>query len=143
MKIIRKGSAKWSGGLKDGKGLISTESGALTDYPYGFSSRFEGQKGSNPEELIGAAHAGCFSMAFSALLGDAGFTPERIDTTAKVTIDKVEGGFAITRIDLDMTARIPEISASRFAEIANQAKEGCPVSKALAGTRIELNATLL
>ncbi|HNZ17016.1 MAG TPA: OsmC family protein [Candidatus Hydrogenedentes bacterium] len=138
----RKAEARWEGSLIKGTGTMKLGSGAY-EGPFSFGTRFQDAPGTNPEELIGAAHAGCFSMAFSALLGDAGFTPERIDTTAKVTIDKVEGGFAITRIDLDMTARIPEISASRFAEIANQAKEGCPVSKALAGTRIELNATLL
>src|SRR6202789_2387842 len=98
MKIKRKGSASWKGGLKDGKGAISTESGALNAYPYGFSSRFEGQRGSNPEELIGAAHAACFTMALSNILGEAKLTAERMDTTAEVALEQVEGGFAITSV---------------------------------------------
>ncbi|HOF39235.1 MAG TPA: OsmC family protein [Candidatus Hydrogenedentes bacterium] len=138
----RKAEAHWEGSLVKGSGSMKLGSGAF-EGPFSFGTRFEDKPGTNPEELIGAAHAGCYSMAFSALLGDAGFTPERIDTTADVTVDKVEGGFAITGIQLTMKARIPGIDAARFTEIANQAKEGCPVSKALAGTRIELKATLL
>lgn len=138
----RKAEAHWEGSLVKGSGSMKLGSGAF-EGPFSFGTRFEDTPGTNPEELIGAAHAGCYSMAFSALLGDAGFTPERIDTSAEVTVDKVEGGFAITGIQLTMKARIPGIDPAKFAEIAGQAKEGCPVSKALAGTRIELNATLL
>ncbi len=138
----RKAEAHWEGSLVKGSGSMRLGSGAF-EGPFSFGTRFEDTPGTNPEELIGAAHAGCYSMAFSALLGDAGFTPERIDTSAEVTVDKVEGGFAITAIQLTMKARIPGIDPAKFAEIAGQAKEGCPVSKALAGTRIELNATLL
>ncbi|MGI6458958.1 MAG: OsmC family protein [Candidatus Hydrogenedentales bacterium] len=138
----RKAEAHWEGSLVKGSGSMKLGSGAF-EGPFSFGTRFEDTPGTNPEELIGAAHAGCYSMAFSALLGDAGFTPERIDTSAEVTVDQVEGGFAITGIQLTMKARIPGIDPAKFAEIAGQAKEGCPVSKALAGTRIELNATLL
>ena len=105
MKINRKGSAVWSGGLKDGKGTISTQSGALSAYPYGFSSRFEGKPGTNPEELIGAAHAGCFTMALSLILSEAGLTATRMETTATVTLEQVSGGFAITAIHLDLNSR--------------------------------------
>lgn len=135
-------SAVWQGGLKDGKGYISTESGALKDNAYGFNTRFEDTPGTNPEELIGAAHAGCFSMAFSMLLGQNGLTPERIETKADVTLDKVGDGFEITTIDLTMKAKIPGATQEQFTTIANQAKEGCPVSKVLKGAKINLNATL-
>jgi len=135
-------SAVWQGGLKDGKGHISTESGVLKDNPYGFNTRFEGAPGTNPEELIGAAHAGCFSMAFSMLLGMNGLTPERIETKADVTLDKVGDGFEITTIDLTMKAKIPGATQEQFTTIANQAKEGCPVSKVLKGAKINLHATL-
>src|SRR5271170_2730875 len=101
------GTAQWRGGLKDGKGAISTRSGALKDYPYGFSSRFEGKPGTNPEELIGAAHAGCFTMALSLILGEAGLTAEKMETTAEVTLDKVDDGFAITAVHLTLHAKIP------------------------------------
>jgi len=134
-------SAVWQGGLKDGKGTISTESGALKDNPYGFNTRFEDTPGTNPEELIGAAHAGCFSMAFSMMLGQAGLTAERIDTRAEVTLDKDGEGFSITTIELTLKARIPGADDAQFQQIANQAKEGCPVSKVL-NARITLNATL-
>src|SRR5450432_1610257 len=107
MKIIRSGSVVWQGGMKDGKGAISTESGALKDYPYGFASRFEGQKGSNPEELIGAAHSSCFTMALSLILGEAKLTAERMDTSAEVTLEQVEGGFAVTASHLTLKAKIP------------------------------------
>src|ERR1700743_3782954 len=106
-KIIRTASAAWSGGLKDGKGSISTESGALKEYPYGFAARFEGQKGTNPEELLGAAHAGCFTMALSMILGEAGLKADAMDTQAKVTLEQVEGGFAITAVHLTLKAKIP------------------------------------
>ena len=135
-------SAIWQGGLKDGKGLLSTESGALKDNPYGFNTRFEGQPGTNPEELIGAAHAGCFSMALSMLLGEAGFTAERIDTTAEVTLDKQADGFAITAVHLILKAKVPGASEAEFLEVANKAKAGCPVSKVLNAT-ITLDATLV
>ncbi|PYC23783.1 OsmC family protein [Pseudomonas mosselii] len=135
-------SAVWQGGLKEGKGLISTESGALKQAPYGFNTRFEGSPGTNPEELIGAAHAGCFSMALSMMLGEAGFTAERIDTVAEVSLDKQADGFAITAVHLTLKATVPGASEAQFKEIANKAKAGCPVSKVLNAT-ISLDATLL
>ena len=135
-------SAIWQGGLKDGKGLLSTESGALKQNPYGFNTRFEGSPGTNPEELIGAAHAGCFSMALSMILGEAGFTPDRIDTIAEVTLDKQSDGFAITAVHLILKAKVPGASEEQFIEIANKAKAGCPVSKVLNAT-ITLDATLV
>ena len=134
-------SAHWQGNLKQGKGTINTESGALSDSPYGFNTRFEDTPGTNPEELIGAAHAGCFSMAFSMLLGEEGFTADSIDTKATVTLDKVDDGFAITAVHLVMRAAIPKIDQSAFETIANQAKTGCPVSKLL-NADITLDATL-
>ncbi|KAB5622477.1 OsmC family protein [Pseudomonas putida] len=135
-------SAIWQGGLKDGKGLLSTESGALKQNPYGFNTRFEGSPGTNPEELIGAAHAGCFSMALSMMLGEAGLTPERIDTIAEVSLDKQADGFAITAVHLTLKAKVPGASEAQFQDIANKAKAGCPVSKVLNAT-ISLDATLL
>lgn len=134
-------SAVWQGDLKSGKGTISTESGALKDNPYGFNTRFEGAPGTNPEELIGAAHAGCFSMALSLMLGQAGFTAERIATRAEVTLDKDGEGFSITAIALTLEAQIPGIDEAQFQQIANQAKEGCPVSKVL-NAQISLTASL-
>jgi len=134
-------SAHWAGGLKDGKGHISTESGALKQIPYGFNTRFEGTPGSNPEELIGAAHAGCFSMALSMILGEAGFKADSIDTTAEVTLDKQADGFAITAVHLILTAKVPGASDQQFQELANKAKAGCPVSKVL-NAKITLDATL-
>lgn len=134
-------SAHWQGDLKHGKGTISTESGALKENPYGFNTRFEGAPGTNPEELIGAAHAGCFSMAFSMLLGEENFTPDSIDTKATVTLEKLSDGFAITAVHLEMQARIPGIDQATFKEIANKAKMGCPVSKLL-NADITLDATL-
>lgn len=134
-------SAVWQGDLKSGKGTISTESGALQDNPYGFNTRFEGAPGTNPEELIGAAHAGCFSMALSLMLGQAGFTAERIATRAEVTLDKDGEGFSITAIALTLEAKIPGIDEAQFQQIANQAKEGCPVSKVL-NAQISLTASL-
>ena len=135
------GSAIWHGGTKDGKGAISTRSGALKDYPYGFASRFEGQPGSNPEELIGAAHAACFTMALSLMLGEAGLTAETMQTTAEVTLDKQGDGFAITSSHLTLTATIPGADDARFQELAAKAKAGCPVSKLL-NAEITLDATL-
>ncbi|EIK97549.1 OsmC family protein [Pseudomonas sp. M47T1] len=136
-------SAVWQGGLKDGKGQISTESGALKSNPYGFNTRFEGQPGTNPEELIGAAHAGCFSMALSMILGGANLTADRIDTIAEVTLDKVGEGFEITAVHLILKAKVPGASEEQFKELANKAKEGCPVSKVLKGAKISLDATLV
>ncbi|MDG9885092.1 OsmC family protein [Pseudomonas putida CSV86] len=134
-------SAHWQGGLKDGKGTISTESGALKQIPYGFNTRFEDTPGSNPEELIGAAHAGCFSMALSMILGEAGLKADSIDTTAEVTLDKQPDGFAITAVHLILKARVPGASDEQFQELANKAKAGCPVSKVL-NAKISLDATL-
>ncbi|MEI9986311.1 MAG: OsmC family protein [Aliidongia sp.] len=142
MKIKRHGSAAWQGGIKDGKGTISTESGALNAYPYGFASRFEGQRGSNPEELIAAAHASCFTMALSLILGEAKLTAEQLDTAAEVTLEQVEGGFAITAVHLTLKAKVPGTDQATFAELAGKAKAGCPVSKLLKA-EISLDATLL
>ncbi|ALA20435.1 MULTISPECIES: OsmC family protein [unclassified Chelatococcus] len=141
MKINRTGSAVWSGGLKDGRGALSTQSGALKDYPYGFSSRFEGVAGSNPEELIGAAHAGCFTMALSLILGEAGLTAERMETTAKVTLEQADGGFSIPAVHLTLKARIPGADDAKFQELAAKAKANCPVSK-LFKAEITLDASL-
>ncbi len=142
MKIKRRGSAVWQGGLKTGKGAISTESGALKAYPYGFSSRFEGLTGTNPEELLGAAHAGCFTMALSLILGEAKLTAEQMDTTAEVTLEQVEGGYAITSVHLTLKAKIPGTDPATFEQLAQKAKAGCPVSK-LFKTDITLSATLV
>lgn len=136
------GSAKWQGGIKDGKGSITTQSGALSDHPYGFSSRFEGKPGTNPEELIGAAHAGCFTMALSLILGEANLTAEQMETKAEVTLDKVPDGFAISGVHLTLKAKIPGATRAKFEELAMKAKEGCPVSKLL-DTDISLDATLV
>jgi lipoyl-dependent peroxiredoxin len=127
----RKGSAVWRGGLKDGKGTVSTDSGVLSNSQYSFSTRFEDGKGTNPEELIAAAHAGCFSMALSAQLGNAGMTAEQIQTTATVSLDKTDGGFSITAVHLDVTAKIPGADKQAFETAANNAKAGCPVSRVL------------
>lgn len=127
----RNASAHWQGGLKDGKGTISTDSGVLSETQYSFGTRFEDGVGTNPEELIAAAHAGCFSMALSGQLGAAGLVAESIDTTASVTLDKVEGGFAITTVHLDVTVRIPGADQTAFDTAAKNAKEGCPISKLL------------
>ena len=140
-KINRTASAAWAGGLKDGKGSISLESGAMKEYPYGFAARFEGQKGTNPEELLGAAHAGCFTMALSLILGEAKLTATQMNTTAKVTLEQVEGGFAITAVHLTLKAKIPGTDQKAFEELANKAKAGCPVSKVLKAN-ITLDATL-
>ena len=135
------GSAVWQGGFKDGKGAISTKSGALKEYPYGVAARFEGKPGTNPEELIGAAHSGCFTMALSLILAEAGLTAERMDTTAEVTLDKVADGYAITAVHLTLKAKIPGADQAKFEELTNKAKVGCPVSKLL-NTKITLDATL-
>ena len=135
------GSAVWQGGIRDGKGAISTQSGALSEYPYGFSSRFEGKPGTNPEELIGAAHAGCFTMALSLILGEAQLKAEQMETRADVTLDKVDDGYAITSVHLTLKAKIPGADQAQFEELAGKAKAGCPVSKLL-NTKITLDATL-
>lgn len=129
--MVRKASAVWKGSLKDGKGTISSDSGVLSNTPYSFSTRFENAKGTNPEELIAAAHAGCFTMALSAQLGNAGITPESLETTASLSLDKLESGWAITKIHLDVTARIPGADKAAFDKAAENAKAGCPVSKLL------------
>ena len=136
------GSAKWQGGIKDGKGAISTKSGALNDYPYGFSSRFEGKAGSNPEELIGAAHAACFTMALSLILGEAKLRADQMDTKAEVTLEKLADGFAITSVHLTLKAAIPGVDQATFEQLAGKAKAGCPVSKLL-NTKITLDASLV
>src|SRR5438132_7453938 len=141
-KIIRTASAAWAGGLKDGKGSISLESGAMKEYPYGFAARFEGQRGSNPEELLAAAHAGCFTMALSLILGEAKFTAEKMETTAVVTLEQVEGGYAITAIHLTLQAKVPGADQATFESLAAKAKAGCPVSK-LFKAEITLEATLV
>ncbi|TLF52117.1 OsmC family protein [Halomonas urmiana] len=141
MSFHKSGSAVWQGGLKDGKGTVSTQSGAIQDAPYSFAKRFEGEAGSNPEELIGAAHASCYSMALSLILGEAGMTAERIATEAKVSLEEVEGGFAISAIHLDTVAKIPGADEAAFQDAADQAKEGCPVSK-LFNAEISLSAKL-
>jgi len=141
MTIHKKGQAHWEGDIKRGKGTVSTESGALNQQPYGFNTRFEGKPGTNPEELIGAAHAACFSMALSLMLGEAGHTPESIDTTADVSLDKQDGGFAITRVALHSKVKLPGIEAGKFDEIIQQAKAGCPISKLLS-TEITLEYQL-
>jgi len=138
----RNATAVWQGGLKDGGGTISAESGALVDKPYSFGARFEQENGTNPEELLGAAHAGCYSMALSLVLGEADVKPERIDTNAAVTIEPDDGGFSITAVHLDVTARIPGIDRETFERAANAAKEGCPVSKVL-NAQITLEARLV
>ena len=130
----RSASAMWNGDLKSGKGTISTDSGVLSATQYSFSTRFESGKGTNPEELIAAAHAGCFSMALSAQLGEVGLVAQSIATKATVTLEKTDGGFSITAVHLDLTARIPGANAQQFETAAENAKKGCPVSKVLNAT---------
>jgi osmotically inducible protein OsmC len=137
------GTAAWQGGIKDGKGAISTKSGALKDYPYGFAARFEGKPGTNPEELIGAAHAGCFTMALSGILGEAGLTAEHMETQAEVTLEKKPEGFTITAIHLTLKAKIPSVDDAKFQELAAKAKANCPVSRLLKAAEITIEATLL
>jgi len=139
--IKRQGSAVWSGGLKDGKGAVSTQSGVLNGTQYGFNTRFENGAGTNPEELLAAAHAGCFTMALSAQLGEAGMTAQKLETTATVSLDKVDGGFAIPAVHLALVATIPGADEAAFQEAARKAKEGCPVSKLFNAT-ITLDAKL-
>jgi osmotically inducible protein OsmC len=137
----RSASAVWQGDLKSGKGAISTQSGVLKDTPYSFSTRFENGAGTNPEELIAAAHAGCFTMALSAALGNAGFTPERLATKAEATLEQVQGNWTITTIDLQLDAKVPGIDRAKFEQIAADAKKNCPVSRVLNAT-INLQSTL-
>ena len=138
----RSASAVWHGGLKDGKGTISTQSGTLKDTQYSFSTRFENGVGTNPEELIAAAHAGCFSMALSVQLGNAGMTAESIDTKASLTMEKTDAGMTITAVHLDVTVKIPGASEEKFAEAAQSAKRGCPVSRVL-NAAITMDAKLI
>ena len=142
MTIKKTASAHWEGDVKTGIGSISTETGVLNKAPYGFKARFEGGKGTNPEELIGAAHAGCFSMALSMILGEAGLKPDSIDTQAEVSLDKVEGGYGITAVHLTLKAKVPGASQAQFEEATKKAKEGCPESKVL-NAKITLDATLV
>jgi osmotically inducible protein OsmC len=138
---IRNATAVWKGNLMDGTGDMKFGGGAF-EGQYSFKSRFEEGKGTNPEELIGAAHAGCFSMAFAGVLGENGFKPQKIQTTSNVHLDKTEGGFTITSIVLNTEATIPGIDEKKFQELGEQAKKNCPVSRALAGVNIKLNAKL-
>lgn len=142
MSIVKKASAHWEGDLKSGIGSISTETRVLDKAPYGFKARFEGGKGTNPEELIGAAHAGCFSMALSMILEGAGLKADSIDTEAAVTLEQSAGGFDITAVHLTLKARIPNATQEQFDDLTKKAKEGCPVSKVL-NANITLDATLL
>ena len=138
----RTGSAHWSGGLKDGKGTVSTASGVLSGTQYSFGTRFENGTGTNPEELIAAAHAGCFSMALSAQLGNAGMTAKSIDTTATITLEKTEAGFSITASHLDVTVTIPGADKAKFEEAAKSAETGCPVSRVL-NAKVTMDAKLI
>jgi lipoyl-dependent peroxiredoxin len=137
----RKASAVWTGGIKAGNGKLTSDSGVLSGTQYSFSTRFENEAGTNPEELIAAAHAGCFAMALSGQLGEAKLTADRIDATASVTLEKSDGGFAITKVHLDVSAAVPGADKSAFERAANNAKEGCPVSKVLNAT-ITMDARL-
>lgn len=137
----RNASAVWTGGLKDGKGTVSTESGVLNKTQYSFSTRFEDGKGTNPEELVAAAHAGCFSMALSGQLGNLGLTAESINTNATVTFEKLEAGWTVTEVHLDVTAKIPGADPAKFETAANNAKTGCPISRLL-NTKITMQARL-
>jgi lipoyl-dependent peroxiredoxin len=137
----RKASAVWKGGLKDGNGTVSATSGVLSNTPYSFTTRFENTPGTNPEELIAAAHAACFSMALSAQLGNANLTPESINTTANLSLEKLDSGWTITAVHLDVSARVPKADAAVFQKAAQDAKSGCPVSKVLKAN-ITMNAKL-
>jgi osmotically inducible protein OsmC len=137
----RNASARWEGDLENGRGTLSSDSGVLSDTAYSFKTRFSDEPGTNPEELLGAAHAGCFSMALSLMLGEENLTADRIDTKATVQLDEVEGGFAISRIHLVCRARVPGADEAQFMKAAEAAKAECPVSKALS-TEISMDATL-
>jgi osmotically inducible protein OsmC len=138
----RSATAAWRGGLKDGKGALTTDSGVLSNTPYSYTTRFENEKGTNPEELIAAAHAGCFTMATSAQLGNAGLTPELLETKATVTMEKLDVGWTVTAVHLDLTAKIPGATQQAFETAANKAKEGCPISRLLKA-EITLTAKLV
>jgi lipoyl-dependent peroxiredoxin len=140
--IIKSGSAKWQGSLKEGKGHVSTESGVLSDQPYGFNTRFEGKDGTNPEELIGAAHASCFSMALSMILGESDLTPDSIETKAEVHLEQKDGGFHVPKVHLTVEAKIPGASQEDFDKAAKTAKENCPISKLLTA-EITMDAKLV
>jgi osmotically inducible protein OsmC len=140
--MIRKASAQWKGGLKEGKGTVSTDSGVLRQTPYSFGTRFENVPGTNPEELVAAAHAGCFSMALSVELGSAGMTAESIDTVATLTMEKLEAAWSVTQIHLDVKARIPGANAQAFQKAADSAKAGCPISRLL-NAKITMDARLV
>ena len=137
----RKATAVWQGGLRDGKGTLTTESKVLSNTPYSFSTRFESSPGTNPEELLGAAHAGCFAMALSLNLGEAGIKPQRIETRATITLEKLDSGFTITRSHLDVTVKAPGAERAKFDAAAEKAKAGCPLSKVLRA-EISMNARL-
>lgn len=139
--LQRKASALWQGGLKNGKGTLSTQSGVLNETPYSFSTRFEQAKGTNPEELVAAAHAGCFAMALSAQLEGAGMTPEKLEVTATIKLDKQDGGWAVTESHLELTAHIPGADPDKFDTCAENAKKGCPISKLL-NARVTMDAKL-
>ena len=138
----RSASAVWKGGLKDGKGTVSTESGVLSDTPYNFRMRFENEKGTNPEELVAAAHAACFSMALSLILGEAGMTADSIETKATVSLDQADGGFAVTSSHLETSVRIPNANKAAFDKAVETAKSGCPISKLL-NAKITMDARLI
>jgi len=138
----RNASARWEGDLKSGNGRVSSESGALANVPYSFTTRFENEKGTNPEELIAAAHAGCFSMALANILAKAGHTPKQVDTTASVSLEKGEAGFSITAVHLVVRAKVPGADPAGFDKAANEAKAGCPVSRVL-NAKITMDATLV
>ncbi|MCB5198137.1 OsmC family peroxiredoxin [Loktanella sp. TSTF-M6] len=140
--IKKYGTANWQGALKDGIGKVSTETAALTDHPYGFTARFEGGKGTNPEELVGAAHAACFAMALSMGLGEKGFTADNIDAKSTISLEQKDGGFAVTKAHIEVTATIPDISEAEFMEIAKATETGCPISKLLTA-EISLDAKLV
>ena len=141
MKITRSANAQWQGTIKEGGGNISTQSGALKEQPYGFNTRFEDKVGTNPEELIGAAHASCYSMALSLNLTEAGFTPTQLDTKAEVILEKDDGGFSITTVHLTVNAKVPDLDAETFSQLAEKTKDECPVSKVL-NADISLKAEL-
>lgn len=141
MAIKKHGSAQWTGNLKEGQGHVSTESGVLQSTPYGFNKRFSDEAGTNPEELIGAAHASCFTMALANIISEAGFEVETLETKAVVSLDRVADGFAISGVELNLHGVVPGLSDEKFDELAQKAKTGCPVSKALAGVNITLNVT--
>jgi len=140
--IVKTGSAKWEGSLKKGNGHVSTESGVLSDQPYGFNTRFEGKEGTNPEELIGAAHASCFSMALSMILGESNLTPDSIETKAEVHLEQKDGGFHVPKVHLTVEAKIPGASQEDFDKAAKTAKENCPISKLLTA-EITMDAKLV